>query len=216
MPQLPRRDRAGQGHGTNSRTSPVGKCIRVLQQNQRKSGHNQRRSSQPLLRPMPAPRSNLYLRVGTINPGRGMQIQQDAFVEVRGRPWLVEAIDDSQPEGPAAAARQSADCGRRRPRQDHRSRLVARELLLRRRIDLIVVAAPAAMTAQWKDQLVRPHLRRHRPRAYRRASPIARVQRQSVDDWIPLHPLRQPAHRRGLCSRLAGHTWRIPLARPKL
>ena len=31
--------------------------------------------------------------------------------------------------------------------------LVARELLLRRRIDLIVIAAPAAMTIQWKDEL---------------------------------------------------------------
>lgn len=31
--------------------------------------------------------------------------------------------------------------------------LVVRELLLRRRIDLIVIAAPAAMTAQWKDEL---------------------------------------------------------------
>jgi hypothetical protein len=31
--------------------------------------------------------------------------------------------------------------------------LVARELLLRRRIDLIVIAAPPAMTIQWKDEL---------------------------------------------------------------
>jgi SNF2 family DNA or RNA helicase len=31
--------------------------------------------------------------------------------------------------------------------------LVARELLLRRRIDYIVISAPAAMTAQWKDEL---------------------------------------------------------------
>jgi SNF2 family DNA or RNA helicase len=31
--------------------------------------------------------------------------------------------------------------------------LVARELLLRRRIDLIVISAPATMTAQWKDEL---------------------------------------------------------------
>jgi superfamily II DNA or RNA helicase len=31
--------------------------------------------------------------------------------------------------------------------------LIARELLLRRRIDLIVISAPAAMTAQWKDEL---------------------------------------------------------------
>lgn len=31
--------------------------------------------------------------------------------------------------------------------------LIARELLLRRRIDLIVIAAPAAMTMQWKDEL---------------------------------------------------------------
>ncbi|MFT8775154.1 MAG: DISARM system SNF2-like helicase DrmD [Gluconacetobacter liquefaciens] len=31
--------------------------------------------------------------------------------------------------------------------------LVARELLLRRRVDLIVIAAPPAMTVQWKDEL---------------------------------------------------------------
>jgi ERCC4-related helicase len=31
--------------------------------------------------------------------------------------------------------------------------LVVRELLLRRRIDLVVVTAPASMTAQWKDEL---------------------------------------------------------------
>jgi hypothetical protein len=31
--------------------------------------------------------------------------------------------------------------------------LVARELLLRRRIDFIVIAAPPAMTIQWKDEL---------------------------------------------------------------
>jgi ERCC4-related helicase len=31
--------------------------------------------------------------------------------------------------------------------------LVGRELLLRRRIDLVVVTAPASMTAQWKDEL---------------------------------------------------------------
>lgn len=27
-----------------------------------------------------------------------MDIQQGQFVEVRGRPWLVEAVDDSQPD----------------------------------------------------------------------------------------------------------------------
>lgn len=31
--------------------------------------------------------------------------------------------------------------------------LVARELLLRRRVDFIVIAAPPAMTVQWKDEL---------------------------------------------------------------
>jgi superfamily II DNA or RNA helicase len=31
--------------------------------------------------------------------------------------------------------------------------LIARELLLRRRVDLIVIAAPSAMTIQWKDEL---------------------------------------------------------------
>ena len=27
-----------------------------------------------------------------------MEIQQGQFVEVRGRPWLVEAVDDSEPD----------------------------------------------------------------------------------------------------------------------
>jgi SNF2 family DNA or RNA helicase len=172
-----------------------------------------------------------------------MEIQQGAFVEVRGRPWLVEAIDDSQPDlttlrlsciaddaqgeqievlwdaeiapkildddswtrigrgapdSPEVLAahlrtvrwRSASAADRdllqapfragirldayqllplrkalRLPRvnlliaddvglgKTIEAALVARELLLRRRIDLIVVAAPAAMTAQWKDEL---------------------------------------------------------------
>jgi hypothetical protein len=38
------------------------------------------------------------------------------------------------------------------PEQVARAGLIVRELLLRRRVDLIVVAAPASMTA-WKDEL---------------------------------------------------------------
>src|ERR1051326_493373 len=172
-----------------------------------------------------------------------MEIQQGAVVEVRGRPWLVEAIDDSQPDlttlrlsciaddaqgeqievlwdaeiapkildddswtrigrgapdSPEVLAahlrtvrwRSASAADRdllqapfragirldayqllplrkalRLPRvnlliaddvglgKTIEAALVARELLLRRRIDLIVVAAPAAMTAQWKDEL---------------------------------------------------------------
>ena len=49
--------------------------------------------------------------------------------------------------------------------------LVVRELLLRRRIDFIVIAAPPAMTAQWKDELETKFgltFDNHRPRADRR------------------------------------------------
>ena len=62
--------------------------------------------------------------------------------------------------------------------------LVARELLLRRRIDFIVIAAPPAMTIQWKDELESKfglYLRHHRSRAHRRAAAPARLLRQSVD-----------------------------------
>src|SRR2546428_5298106 len=168
-----------------------------------------------------------------------MGIQQGQFVEVRGRPWLVESVDDSQllrlsciaddaqseqievlwdaeigtriiqddtwsqvgrgaPDSPEVLAaylrairwRSATAADRdllqapfragirldayqllplrkalRLPRvnlliaddvglgKTIEAGLVARELLLRRRIDLIVIAAPAAMTGQWKDEL---------------------------------------------------------------
>jgi len=172
-----------------------------------------------------------------------MSIQRGAFVEVRGRSWLVEAIDDSHPDlttlqlfciaddaqGERIEVLWDAEIGARVLEEDawsHVGRgapdspevlaayvkairwrsataadrdlmqapfragirldayqllplrkalrlprvnlliaddvglgktveagLVARELLLRRRIDFIVISAPAAMTAQWKDEL---------------------------------------------------------------
>src|SRR5439155_1486825 len=172
-----------------------------------------------------------------------MQIQQGDFVEVRGRPWLVEAIDDSEhdlttlrlsciaddAQGEQIEVIWDAEIGARVLEEDAWSRvgrgapdspevlaahlravrwrsataaerdllqapfragikldayqllplrkalrlprvnlliaddvglgktieagLIMRELLLRRRIDFIVVAAPASMTVQWKDEL---------------------------------------------------------------
>ena len=204
-----------------------------------------------------------------------MAIQQGQFVEVRGRPWLVEAVDDTRarsdarcgspasPTTPRASRSRSCGTPRSAPRscQDDTWRsvgrgapdspevlaahlrairwrsataadrdllqapfragirldayqllplrkalrlprvnlliaddvglgktieagLVARELLLRRRIDFIVIAAPpvddAAVEGRAREQ-VRPLLRHHRPRAPRRAAPPARLLRQSVD-----------------------------------
>jgi hypothetical protein len=172
-----------------------------------------------------------------------MDIQRGTFVEVRGRPWLVEAIDDSEPDlstmrlsciaddaqGEQIEVLWDAEIGARVLDEDTWSSvgrgapdspevlaahlravrwrtataadrdllqapfragirldayqllplrkalrlprvnlliaddvglgktveagLVARELLLRRRIDLIVISAPPAMTIQWKDEL---------------------------------------------------------------
>jgi hypothetical protein len=172
-----------------------------------------------------------------------MSIQQGQFVEVRGRPWLVEAVDDTQPDlttlklsciaddaqGEQIEVLWDAEIGTRIIEDDTWSQvgrgapdspevlaaylrairwksataadrgllqapfragirldayqllplrkalrlprvnlliaddvglgktveagLVARELLLRRRIDLIVISAPPAMIVQWKDEL---------------------------------------------------------------
>ena len=172
-----------------------------------------------------------------------MPIQQGQFVEVRGRPWLVEAVDDSQPDlttlrlsciaddaqGEQIDVLWDAEIGTRIIQDDTWSQvgrgtpdspevlaaylrairwrsataadrdllqapfragirldayqllplrkalrlprvnlliaddvglgktveagLVVRELLLRRRIDLIVISAPPAMIVQWKDEL---------------------------------------------------------------
>jgi SNF2 family DNA or RNA helicase len=172
-----------------------------------------------------------------------MGIQQGAFVEVRGRPWLVEAVDDTEPDlttlrlsciaddaqGEQIEVIWDAEIAPRVLEDDAWARvgrgapdtpevlaahvrairwrsasaadrdllqapfragirldayqllplrkalrlprvnlliaddvglgktveagLIARELLLRRRIDLIVISAPPAMTLQWKDEL---------------------------------------------------------------
>src|SRR6202048_4358042 len=172
-----------------------------------------------------------------------MGLQQGQFVEVRGRPWLVEAVDDTEPDlttlrlsclavyaqgeqievlwdaeiGPRVIADDTwSAIGRGAPDSPEvlaaylrairwrsataadrdllqapfragirldayqllplrkalrlprvnlliaddvglgktvEAGLVARELLLRRRIDFIVIAAPPAMTIQWKDEL---------------------------------------------------------------
>jgi ERCC4-related helicase len=173
----------------------------------------------------------------------GEQIEQGDFVEARGRPWLVEAIDDSEPglttlrlsciaddaQGEQIEVLWDAEIGASLLAEDTWARvgrgtpdspevlaahlrairwrsataadrdllqapfragirldayqllplrkalrlprvnlliaddvglgktieagLVARELLLRRRIDLIVISAPSAMTIQWKEEL---------------------------------------------------------------
>ncbi len=41
--------------------------------------------------------------------------------------------------------------------------LVLREMLLRRRVDYVVVSSPAAMTAQWQDELAQKFGLRARP-----------------------------------------------------
>ena len=67
--------------------------------------------------------------------------------------------------------------------------LIVRELLLRRRIDLIVIAAAARHddpVAGRAGKQVRPDLRHHRPRARRRAAAPARLFRQSVDHRLAL------------------------------
>src|SRR5262245_13033148 len=172
-----------------------------------------------------------------------MEVQQGQFVEVRGRPWLVESVDDTQPDlttlrlsciaddaqGEQIEVLWDAEIGTRIMQDDTWAQvgrgapdspevlaaylrairwksataadrnllqapfragirldayqllplrkalrlprvnlliaddvglgktveagLVARELLLRRRIDLIVISAPPAMIVQWKDEL---------------------------------------------------------------
>ncbi len=101
-----------------------------------------------------------------------MTVQQGQFVEVRARPWLVEAVDDREPDLTTLRLSCIADDAQgalrkalRLPRvnlliaadvglgKTVEAGLVARELLLRRRIDLIVISAPPAMIVQWKDEL---------------------------------------------------------------
>jgi len=76
--------------------------------------------------------------------------------------------------------------------------LILRELLLRRRIDFVLVAAPPSMTLQWQDELrgqVRSHLRHPGPRAFGRTASDTRVCRQPLDDRFPVHTLPSPNDR---------------------
>jgi hypothetical protein len=225
-----------------------------------------------------------------------MDIQQGQFVEVRGRPWLVEAVDDREPDlmtlrlsciaddaqGEQIEVLWDAEIGARIIQDDTWSQvgrgapdspevlaaylrairwrsataadrdllqapfragirldayqllplrkalrlprvnlliaddvglgktveagLVVRELLLRRRIDLIVISPPPAMIVQWKDELESKFgslLRHHRSRARRRAAAPARVLRQSVDHRLALPYRTQPTDRRNLCGGAA-------------
>ena len=92
-----------------------------------------------------------------------------------------------------------------------------RELLLRRRIDFVLVAAPPSMTLQWQDELEAKFglsFADHRPRAPGRPAPPARVRRQSLGHRLALHHLAPPADRRDLRRRPARHPGRVPAARP--
>jgi hypothetical protein len=80
--------------------------------------------------------------------------------------------------------------------------LVARELLLRRRIDFIVIAAPPAMTIQWKDEL-EAKFGLSFEMIDRRDAPSSRLLRESLVDRLAVHRLTTIAHRRNLCGRPA-------------
>jgi hypothetical protein len=138
--------------------------------------------------------------------GKLCRFNKASFVEVRGRPWLVEAVDDREPvlttlrlsciaddaQGEQIEVIWDAEIGARIIQDDTWAQvgrgapdspevlaaylrdvglgktveagLVVRELLLRRRIDLIVISPPpaiaCAMEGRAREQ-VRSHLRHH-------------------------------------------------------
>ncbi|MGT2486062.1 hypothetical protein ACU4GA_08985 [Methylobacterium oryzae CBMB20] len=94
--------------------------------------------------------------------------------------------------------------------------LIVRELLLRRRIDYVVVAAPPAMTEQWRDELAakfglsfqaidREHLNELRRTRGFGSNPLAH--------GLTLYHLAPPPHGRGLRCRSTGSTGFIPRPR---
>ena len=93
--------------------------------------------------------------------------------------------------------------------------LVLREMLLRRRVDFVLVAAPAGMVRQWQDELeakfglsftlVDRELSRH-------PQTRARLYRQSVVFGFALHHLALADGRRDLCRRSSGRARQFPAA----
>ncbi len=61
--------------------------------------------------------------------------------------------------------------------------LIARELLLRRRIDFIVIAAPPTMTAQWRDELEAKFGLTFEVIDFERVSELRRLRGFSVNPW---------------------------------
>ena len=91
--------------------------------------------------------------------------------------------------------------------------LIVRELLLRRRIEMIVVAAPASMLLQWQDELaqkVRPRLHDRRSRAPVGDQTDAGIFGQSMERGLALHRLAQRLVRRDLYGRPPGLTLAVP------
>ena len=95
--------------------------------------------------------------------------------------------------------------------------LVARELLLRRRIDFIVIAAPPAMTMQWKDELESKFGLSFDIIDRERIGELRRLRGFSVNPWttgsrfIISHSLLTEET---YVAGLARHARRVPLARP--
>jgi hypothetical protein len=86
--------------------------------------------------------------------------------------------------------------------------LVLREVLLRRRVDFVLVAAPAGMVHKWQDELcgkVRSVLHPGRSRLCGHPPASARLHRQSVVIGLAVHHLAFAAGRRNLCRRTPGY-----------
>ena len=92
--------------------------------------------------------------------------------------------------------------------------LVLQELLLRQRVQRVVVSAPASVVLQWRDELAQRFglcLRRHGQRLRQRSSAGAGLWRQPLDDASPLPDQPRTLPRRGL-SRRSSRVARVVLA----
>ena len=79
--------------------------------------------------------------------------------------------------------------------------LIARELLLRKKVRDIVVACPPSMLPQWQDELETRFglvFADPGPGLHRASPPRARLRRQPVDDALPIPRLAPAADRRGV------------------
>jgi len=95
--------------------------------------------------------------------------------------------------------------------------LVLRELLLRRRIDFVLVAAPPSMTLQWQDELESKFGLSFQIIDRERLANLRRLRGFAVNPWSTgsrLHHLASSAHRRNLCRRFARPTGRVSGASP--